>query len=1042
MSTWIWPIAVLLFGSGVCSLVYETVWLRELGLVFGGSTMASGAVVACFVGGLGAGAILGGRRADRHSRPLLLYSQVEAVVAASAAISPLLLRCVRVAYVASGGTRVLGSVGGAAMRLVLAAAVFAIPTFSMGVTLPAVATAVERTEDGPRRVVAVLYGANTLGAVTGCVLSTFFLLETFGTRRTLWIACCVNAVVSIVAVGVARVAPPPRSARHDARARRPPAKAWLPLVAAGITGFVFCLMELVWYRMLGPLLGGSVFTFGLILALALLGVGLGGTAYGTWAASRPATVAAFAWSCLLEAACLGIPLALGDRLAVLAALLRPIGGLFFALHVASWVVLAGAVVTPAAFVAGVQFAILIGLLGRGNEDVGRDVGLIYGANTLGAIAGSLAGGFGLIPLLTAPGCWRLSVWLLLAVGAGATALHARRRPTAAFGPVVAGALAIACVCFPGPTEAWRHSPIGAGRVDPQVLRTPNGVRDWVHLRRRVVGWQAEGRESSVAIDYETGLAFYVNGKDDGNARSDAGTTVMLGLLGAMLHPRPTRAMVIGLGTGETAGWLAAIDTVTNVDVAELEPAVLEVARRADVVNAHALANPKVHIEIGDARELLLTSKQTYDLVASEPSNPYRAGVASLFTREYYEAVAAHLDTDGLFTQWLQGYDVDPRTVQTVYATLAAVFPEVETWELSSGDMVLVAGKKEIRHDLAQVRARMTEEPYKRAVGLSWRATDVESFFSHFVATSGFARRIARQEADGINTDDRNIVEFGFARSVGTGRVLFSVDDVRRAARAVGESRPSLTGGTVDWDRVDDGVIDAYLGDGAQPTYPNVASSERGHRLAALRAADEGHALRAIGEWRAQSRSPEGPTEMAMIASATAELGDDSALSYAEWLRAFSPGEADAIVARLRLRQGRFEESTLALEALFGGLRSDPWPMFRLVTSALAEVKELVARDPRASSRLYAALRSPFALGLADEARKQAALAAALRMPGGACVEAVTAFEPSVPWNEDFLRTRYECYRAFQDARASRADEDLRDWRAHRMMTFAASLDGP
>jgi spermidine synthase len=1036
-------VALLLFGSGACSLVYETVWLRELRLVFGASTTASAAVVACFVGGLGAGGLVFGKRADTHPRPLELYSSLEGGIALSSALTPLLLILVRAAYVGLGGTRSLGFFGGSVVRLILAAVVFALPTVLMGGTLACASRAIETDEDQGRRGVAFLYGANTLGAVMGCLLSTFVLFETFGTRLTLWTACLVNALVAVVARSLSRTTPAPVAREeHAEEVRDAAAPVWFTLSAAGLVGFVFCLMELVWYRMLGPLLGGTVFSFGLVLAMALLGIGLGGVAHGLRVRARGATLTAFAWTCLVEAAFVAIPYALGDRLAVVTAVLRPLGGLSFSLQVAEWALVTGVVVLPAAFMSGVQFPLLIGLLGRGSDDVGRDVGRTTATNALGAIAGSLAGGFGLLPALTAPGCWRLVVWLLLALGAAAVALEVRRRPVAALAPLLPGLLAFACLRATGPTAAWRHSPIGAGRVNAALLRTPNDVLAWEHGRRSAIGWETEGRESSVAIDYAEGLTFVVNGKADGNARSDSATPVMLGVLGALLTPHPQRAMVVGLGTGETAGWLGAIDSITRVDVAELEPAILEVARRSDVINRGVLENPKVHIELGDARELLLTSKEQYDVIASEPSNPYRAGVASLFTREYYQAASSRLDQDGVFLQWLQGYEVDAPTVRTVIATLASVFPDVEAWELSPWDLAFVAAKKPMVHDLAQIRARLAQEPYRSAAGLSWRVSDVEGFLSHFVATGGLARKVAEQEGESLNTDDDNIVEFGFARAVGTGDAFFSVDDMRRVARQRDEHRPKLLESGVDWDRVDDGVIDLYLGGEDKPAYPEDRPSDRAHRLAALHAYDEGDPRRALAEWQAQSRDPIGPTQAALIACVYAEAGDDRALTFAEPLRAFAGSEIEAIAAQLSLHKGKVEEAAAHLEAFFASLRVDPWPMDRLVRIALEEAKALVAIDARFAPRMFAALREPFALRIRDSVRKQVALAVAVAIPGSACVEALAPFEPEVPWDEAFLTTRVVCYQAAKDPKAARAAQELVDWRIAHSSPFSAGLVEP
>src|SRR5438270_293828 len=204
----------------------------------------------------------------------------------------------------------------------------------------------------------------------------------------------------------------------------------------------------------------------------------------------------------------------------------------------------------------------------------------------------------------------------------------------------------------GRTAFWRHSQIGVGHLKYYHV-PPNELRDAIQSIRRHIIWDLDGIESSVGVQNADSVSFIVNGKSDGNARYDAGTQVMSGLIGAALHPNPKQAMVVGLGTGSTAGWLAAIPTMEHVDVVELEPAVLKVAEMCSAVNQNALKNPKLRVIIGDGRELLLTIRSKYDVIESEPSNPYRAGVAGLFTREFYESVRNRLNPGGVFLQWVQ-----------------------------------------------------------------------------------------------------------------------------------------------------------------------------------------------------------------------------------------------------------------------------------------------------------------------------------------------------------------------------------------------------
>jgi spermidine synthase len=1039
-------VAPLLFTSGACSLIYETVWLRELRLVFGASTAASAATVACFVGGLGVGGLVFGGRADRSRHPLLMYATLEGGIAASSLVTPLLIYLVRTAYIAMGGTRALGSGAGTLARLVLAGLVFAVPTLLMGGTLPAVAKAVERTADEGRYDVALLYGLNTLGAVTGCMVSTFALFEIFGTRLTLLIACLINALVAVVARSLARGFPETRAAvpaetSLDSRGEGEAPEA-LTLLASAISGFVFCLMELVWYRMLGPLLGGSVFTFGLILAIALFGIGAGGIAYSLRPGRGPPTLHAFAWTCVLEAVCVAIPYALGDRVAVLTMLLHPLGDLSFGLRVMEWGLITTLVVGPTAFVTGLQFPLLIGLLRRGGHGVGRDVGLVYALNTAGAIVGSLAGGFGLLPLLTATGCWRLVGWLLLLLGGLSILIDARRRsPLRTVAPSLLAGLGALLLLAVGPTAAWRHSPIGAGRAPASQIKSASDVIRWEHERRGAIIWEADGRESSVALQQTQGLAFIVNGKNDGSVRGDADTAVMAGIVGAMLHPHPVSALVIGLGTGETAGWLAAIDSVRSVDVAELEPAILHVAAESRLANHDALANPKVKIELGDARELLLTSSRRYSVVMSEPSNPYRAGVASLFTDSYYAAIKEHLEDDGIFLQWLQGYEVDAETVRAVYATLGAVFPEVETWELEKDDLLLVASKRAIPHDIAQIRARMKEEPYLHACGDAWRATDAEAFFAHFVATSALSKKIAEEDAASVNTDDLNIVELGFARSVGETSHSFGVNDIRRVARRRGEGRPLLSG-DLDWPRVDEARA-AWAVSEAKPLEDYVAPTPEGeHRAAAWYAFGQGDSRRGVLEWRLQPEEPRGPTEQALLGMALADIGDEDAVKYARLLASFDPAESDALLAHFYLQTGKIELAVSSLEALFVRLRVNPWPLPLLVKQALEDAGDIGTKHPRYAARLYDALRQPFAVRIFEDLRRTVAFATAQRTGGPECVAAEAVFEPNVPWTLDFLQARTQCLERNVpqgDSRRVAAERELRQFLSAEPPEFAAGL---
>ncbi len=1048
MRTPTWRVSALLLGSGCCALIYQIAWIREFRLIFGASTAASAAVLAIFIGGLGFGGWLLGSRADAHPRPILFYAQLESIVAVSAALSPLLLMLVRELYVFAGGTPRLGLAGGTLGRLVLSGLVLAIPTIAMGGTLPAAARGATHSGDVRRQDVAALYALNALGAVVGCIVATLFLLEAFGNRQTLWLAAAVNLLIAMLARQLDRsMEPAAETIPTTPVTGETLAPAPFVLLASCVVGFAFFLMELVWYRMLGPLLGGTVFTFSLILALALAGIGLGGLVYALVGRNRAPSLRGFAWTCLLEAGAMAAAYAIGDRLALLALVLQPLGHAAFAAQVAGWSVVSAIVVMPVAFIAGYQFPMLIALLGSGRTNVGRQIGLAYAANTVGAIIGSLAGGFGLLPWLSAPGAWRFATLSLVVLGAAAVALSTRWRSMRPVVPQAALAVAtLALLMAAGPTAVWRHSGIGAGRTSLGGITSANQLKSWMHGQRRWIVWDGDGTESSVALERGvSGYAFIVNGKSDGAAVDDAGTQVMMGLLGAILNPHARRSLVIGLGTGSTAGWLGAVPAMERVDVVELEPLILDVARACRAVNQNVMENPKVHITIGDARETLLTSTDTYDIIASEPSNPFRAGVASLFTREYYHAASDRLTPDGLFIQWVQAYEIDSRTLRTLYATMASEFPYVETWSTTVSDLVLVGSKRPLVGRTEALSARIQEEPFNTALKQVWRATDLNGFFAHYVAGDPLTRAIAAAPGVELNTDDRNVVEFGLARSVGLNAPTLT-DSIRQLAAGLHADRPPLDDpARVNWAAVDTAWVGYQVSEAElvntlalvrpdeveRPRREALVSYYQGHDVAAARQALQGH-----------TAEPRDPTELAMLADvAVLSTSDEMALPLIEQLRMFDAGVADTLLAQLSVRQGRLDDATTALEHAFQQYQRVPWTGLGFKRRALDLADVVGSGNPALARRMFDALNRPFAVDALDDQRGLTRIALARRADfKGLCRDAIAPFEGNVPWTGPFLSERRDCYATVGDSRLAQATRETIEFVANEPLPIGTGIE--
>lgn len=1029
-------LSVYVFFSGACALLYQTVWQRDLRLIFGGSTAASGAVLAAFIGGLGAGSLLLAKRVEASTRPFALYARFEAIIALSTAVTPLLFGLVRSAYVAVGGTQSLGPVAGSAARMLLTGLVIFVPTFFMGGTLPAVARSVTSEEDTQRRGVAMLYGLNTLGAVSGAALATFWLLPRAGNHATLWLGCAINLLVAVAALVRARSlaevplsqaaeAPAPAAAPAAAggAAPAPELPRALVLGAAFLVGAVFFLMEIVWFRMLSPLLGGTVFTFGLVLCVALAGIGLGGAAYGALARRRAITVSAFALTCLLEALAVALPLGLGDRLAMLALLVRPLAnnGLFAA--AAGWSVVAAVVVFPAAFVAGVQFPVLIALAGRARKNVAAHVAQLYAANTSGSVLGALVGGFGVLPLLSAPGTWRLAGALLLALGLVSALLAGDlRRARRALPALGLAAATVACLLALGPTAVWRHSAIGQGRSPEALISRPEAREQLVRQMRTSFLWEKDGVEAGVGIYAAHSMAFIVNGKSDGSATADAATQVMSGLLGAMLHPAPRNVLVIGLGTGSTAGWLGLVPEIERVDVMEFEPVILDVARTMSAINGNVLDNPRVHVKLGDARELLALEKEQYDVIFSEPSNPFRVGIANLFTREYYQQALARLKPGGLFIQWMQAYEVDAETLTEVYGTLRSVFPHVETWYGARTDLLLIGSREPVPHDVAQIEARVRTEPFATALQSTWFTQSKEGFFAHHIAGPGFTEFLLQRSRPQVNTDDFNRIEFGIARTLGGGGTLF--DELMALAARFHRTAPRFPPGLDEellrmelWqagiNRREDPIFDAPA------TWPFVDRAV----ARAIQATAMGD-LQMAAETFPGDFNPRTPGERLARLAAWVLQRSPAFGQEADLLRAQFPFDVAALEAIAAAERGDVEAGVTHWEKAFSSLRTFPWHQSRMLYLAL----ESLPRQPwlpEHARRLADALSLPFAAHHGELVRRRAWLRFLDHVRDDeTCAQHYQQQLPNLPWSREDLTRALGCFERRRPALAPAARADL------------------
>jgi hypothetical protein len=352
------------------------------------------------------------------------------------------------------------------------------------------------------------------------------------------------------------------------------------------------------------------------------------------------------------------------------------------------------------------------------------------------------------------------------------------------------------------------------------------------------------------------------------------------------------------------------------------------------------------------------------------------------------------------------------------------------------DLLLVAAREPVYYRVPMLRERVEQEPFKTALAVAWQASGVEGFLAHFIAGSSLAHAIAKLEGAVVNTDDRTVMEFGFARSLGM-EALFNLKELRDTARARGEDRPQLSGGEVDWEAVQDQLFAQRVAERMTPEVSADMPVAQRLRVRALRQYLEGRPDQALALWRMQPREPSSPMELLVIGTALASAGNDAALPYIERMRTIEPVESELLLATLRSRQGKVAEAVAALASAFRACQRDPWWM----TNGLNLAVGLASKDPELGRQLYAVLKTPFAVRLFDRMRKETVVRLAKQLGGEYCVEALQPLEPYVPWRDDFLRDRLQCYEAAHDPRASAAARDVRTYAAAEPMRFADGLDG-
>ncbi|MGE5144982.1 MAG: fused MFS/spermidine synthase, partial [Acidobacteriota bacterium] len=663
---------LLFFLSGATGLVYELLWVRLLYQSFGSTIQSVTTVVAAYMGGLGLGAYLLGARSDRHPRPAALYGRLEILIGCFGLISPLVLGLAQQAYIALARGLPEGSGLSVALRFGLAGLVLLIPTTLMGGTLPVLTRAFTATDRGLLRAsLGRLYGVNTLGAVLGTGLAGFFLIEHVGIRLSLIGTAAVSIAIGITALrlpGPGGLPDPGRQpgVHEGGHSTAPALLSRLALVLLGATAFVSLLDEIAWTRVLVMVVGGSTYAFTLVLLCFLLGIGLGSALVARRSATPSDAAASAVFAQGITAAGAALMIAFFSALPAYVLLVFQIPGLNAGPRLGLLGGAVAAVVLIPAIGMGMTFPLLTDLIAASGEARGADVGRAYLLNTVGSILGAVLTGFVLVTVLGSDTTLRLGVAvnvlaalaLAIAVSRGVaegSAQHKHLQTRVLGGAILATAGLVAVVAAPG--RGLRAIDLGPTIYGREKMSAAERRSFLDHPGARPLQF-IEGRNSTVSVwESPVGRALKVNGKVDASDYGDMDTQVMLGFAPVAARPHPRAALAIGFGSGVTTAVLAAVPGMERVRVVELEPGVLELARFFRSVNQDVLTRPNVRAIADDARSALQLSNDRFDVIVSEPSNPWVAGVATLYTPDFYRIVRSRLADDGVFCQWVQLYQL-------------------------------------------------------------------------------------------------------------------------------------------------------------------------------------------------------------------------------------------------------------------------------------------------------------------------------------------------------------------------------------------------
>jgi len=732
---------VLFFGSGCAALIYEVVWYQMLQLAIGSTTISMGVLLATFMGGLCIGSI-GLPRVRTRMHPLKMYALIEAGIAALGLLVLVGIPLIDRVYIAANGWGLPNMF----LRALVAAICLLPPTALMGASLPAAARWIESTRTGVSWW-GLLYGTNTVGAVFGCLFAGFYLLRMYGVAAATLAAVGINLVVAVISLALA-ARTPARNHIPDAAEAAADAGSGFIYLTIGLSGASALGAEVVWTRLMGMMLGSTVYVFSIILAVFLIGLAIGSTV-GAWISRSVRPRLALGWCQIL----LTIGIAWASYMIAGSLPYWPIDPMLsgspwytFQLDMARclWAIL------PPALLWGASFPLALAAVAVPGQDPAKTVGRVYAANTLGAIAGALIVSLILVPSIGTQQSQR--VLLAIAAISAFTALmpYVRDQKSVGISGLLAASMVLSMVLL-----------FGIGAVPGELIAY--GRRMPVNTGQSTILYTAEGRNSSVAISRWNSGEIYINV----NGHVEATTEIydmklqrMVGHLPGLLHPNPKSVLGIGFGAGVSAGTFTRYPGIEHITICEIEPVIPPTSTKYFArQNYEVMNNPRTRIVYDDARHYVMTTTNKYDIIASDPLDVFAKGTAALYSKEYFDAVKAHLNPGGYFSLYVPLYESDLATVKSELATFFESFPNATVWANTRNgqgyDMVFMGQAEPLRINVDEVQQRFDRPDYAPVVE-SLSEVGVPSLISLFSTYTGRKADLGQWSAGSDINRDSNL----------------------------------------------------------------------------------------------------------------------------------------------------------------------------------------------------------------------------------------------------------------------------------------------